>query len=93
MYDFNTSGKYKILKEKIKKSIVKICMHKFKKEGNFTGITTDTRDQFYSDIYVFLMKYMRKTLAKFIKLKNEDLHHDIATRYDQSLIERDDLLE
>lgn len=33
LYDFNISGKYKILKERIKKSIVKICKDKFNKSG------------------------------------------------------------
>jgi hypothetical protein len=41
LYDFNVTGKYKILKERVKKSIVKICRDKFKKTGSFTGITTD----------------------------------------------------
>ncbi len=40
LYDFNISGKYKILKERIKKSIVKICRDKFNKSGSITGITT-----------------------------------------------------
>lgn len=56
LYDFNISGKYKVLKERLKKSIVKICRDKFQKHGSITGITTDQKDQFYSDLYVFLME-------------------------------------
>ena len=45
LYDFNVTGKYKILKEKIKKSLVSICIDKFRKEGSFTGVSTnDSRD-------------------------------------------------
>jgi hypothetical protein len=44
LYDFNISGKYKILKERIKKSIVKICRDKFGKSGSITGITTGQQD-------------------------------------------------
>ena len=44
LYDFNVSGKYKILKERIKKSIVKICRDKFGKSGAITGITTGPED-------------------------------------------------
>ncbi len=29
LYDFNISGKYKVLKERLKKSIVRICRDKF----------------------------------------------------------------
>jgi hypothetical protein len=50
------SGKYKVLKERLKKSIVKICRDKFQKQGAITGITTDQKDQFYSELYVFLME-------------------------------------
>jgi len=41
LYDFNVSGKYKVLKERLKKAIVKICRDKFNKLGSITGITTD----------------------------------------------------
>jgi hypothetical protein len=78
LYDFNVSGKYKILKERLKKSIVKICRDKFQKQGSITGITTETKDQFYSELYVFLIEQMRKTLGDIIHSKREDLHEDIV---------------
>ena len=37
----NVYGKYKLMKDKLKKNIVKVCTDKFKKEGNLTGITAD----------------------------------------------------
>lgn len=43
---------YKIMKERVKKVIVKICKNKFKEElkeySSFTGITTESKDKFYS---------------------------------------------
>ena len=88
LYDFNTKGKYKILKERLKKSIVKICRDKFQKTGSITGITTDQRDQFYSELYVFLIDEMRKTLGDIIKSKREELHEDVVVGYAQTLKER-----
>lgn len=92
LYDFNVSGKYKILKERLKKSIVKICRDKFQKTGSITGITLDQRDQFYSELYVFLIEEMRQTLGEVIKTKREELHEDIIVGYDQTLKERDKVL-
>ena len=56
LYDLNMSGKYKILKETLKKPIIKIVKEKYKMQKSFTGISTDgDRDQFYSKLYKFLV--------------------------------------
>lgn len=44
LYNFNISGKYKVLKDRVKKNIVNICKEKFKKTGSITGVTTDSQD-------------------------------------------------
>ena len=70
------TGKYKILKERIKRSIVKICKDKFKKTGSITGITTDQKDQFYSELYVFLMENMRQNILDLVTNKVEELNEE-----------------
>ena len=59
LYDFNVSGKYKILKDRLKKVIVHLCEKYFTKEmGNaktFSGVSCNAKDQFYSQIYTFLV--------------------------------------
>ena len=92
LYEFNIYGKYKILKERLKKSIVRICRDKFQKMGSITGITTDQKDQFYSELYVFLIEEMRHTLGEIIKSKREELHEDVVVCYDQTLKERDKIV-
>lgn len=64
LYDLNMSGKYKILKETLKKPIIKIVKEKYKKNKSFTGISIDQkdRDQFYSILYQFLVEQMRETI-------------------------------
>ncbi|CAD8056778.1 unnamed protein product [Paramecium primaurelia] len=78
LYDFNISGKYKILKERIKKSIVKLCRDKFGKSGSVTGISTDQSDQFYSELYVFLMEEMRQVLINMVRENKEALQEDFS---------------
>ena len=57
---------YKIMKERVKKVVVKICKNKFKDElegyTSVTGVTKDAKDQFYSEIYSFLIKQYQLVL-------------------------------
>jgi len=92
LYDFNMSGKYNILKEKMKKSIMKIVRDKFQKEGSLTGVTTDSRDQFYSQIYMFLVEQMRQTLNDLIMSKKDELHEDLVVSLEQANKERDKVI-
>jgi hypothetical protein len=55
-YEINTQGKYHILKEKMKKSIVRIVKEHFKREEtSIRGIKKDEFKQFYSELYNFLV--------------------------------------
>lgn len=56
LYEINTSGKYHILKEKLKKTIVRIVKEHFKKTGSIMGLYKDERDHFYSELYSFLVE-------------------------------------
>lgn len=55
LYEINTSGKYHILKEKMKKTIVRIVREKFGKSEQIKGLKKDERDNFYSELYVYLV--------------------------------------
>lgn len=56
LYEINTKGKYHILKEKMKKTIVRIVREHFGKSGVLKGLKKDARDQFYSELYIYLVK-------------------------------------
>lgn len=62
LYEINKSGKYHILKERMKKTIVRIVKEHFGKTGHVKGLHKDERDRFYSELYVFLVKEMRSTV-------------------------------
>ena len=52
---FNTSGRADLLKEKLKKFIVKIVREKYNKKGtSVKGVYKDKSDQFYSELYAYL---------------------------------------
>jgi len=92
LYDFNTTGKYNILKEKMKKSIMKIVRDKFQKTGSLTGVTADSKDQFYSELYTFLNEQMRQTLNDLIQEKKDELNEDLVVSMKQANKERDTVI-
>ena len=58
LYEINKSGKYHILKERMKKTIVRIVKEHFGKKGSIKGLHKDEQDRFYSELYVFLVQQM-----------------------------------
>ena len=56
LYEINKSGKYHILKERMKKTIVRIVKEHFGKKGSIKGLHKDEQDRFYSELYVFLVQ-------------------------------------
>jgi hypothetical protein len=48
LYEINTSGSYHVMKEKMKKTIVRIVKEHFQKTGSIKGLHKDERDHFYS---------------------------------------------
>lgn len=90
LYEFNMSGKYNILREKMKKSLMKIVRDRFGKQGSLTGVTIDSKeDQFYSELHVFLVDEMRKTLTELIQNKKDEMHEELVLTHDAAVKERD----
>ena len=92
LYDFNTTGKYNILREKMKKCIMEIVRDKFSKTGSLTGITADSKDQFYSELYSFLTEQMRQTLNDLVQEKKDELQEDLIVSVKQANKERDSVV-
>ena len=82
---FNTSGRADLLKEKLKKFIVRIVRDKFgMKNTPIKGIFKDERDQFYSELYGYLTEILKKASKEFIELKKDELHENVITPFTQS---------
>ena len=89
LYDFNTTGKYNILREKMKKCIMKIVRDRFQKTGSLTGVTADSKDQFYSELYAFLNDQMRQTLNDLVFEKKDELNDELVVSAKQADKERE----
>ena len=82
---FNTSGRADLLKEKLKKFIVRIVREKFgKKKEPVKGVFKDYRDQFYSELYSYLIDTLKIATNEFVELKKNELHENIITPFSQS---------
>lgn len=93
-YEINTQGKYHILKEKMKKSIVRIVREHFKRtDASIRGLTRDTRDHFYSDLYQFLVEKMRQSVRQLVQRKKHELHSNILVPKEQAALETEHLIE
>jgi hypothetical protein len=94
LYDINTSGKYHIMKEKMKKTIVRIVKEHFQKseQGGVKGIYKDERDHFYSQLYAYLVQQMRATVREIVERKRNEIHQNVTVPRDQFTEERDRLI-
>jgi len=82
LYEINTKGKYHILKEKMKKTIVRIVREHFGKSEAIKGLKKDERDQFYSQLYIYLVGQMRETVAEIIQSEKNELHLSVVVPND-----------
>ena len=82
---FNSSGRADLLKEKLKKFIVRIVRDKFgKKKTPIKGVFKDERDQFYSELYAYLTDILKKSTKEFIELKKDEIHENVLTPFSQA---------
>lgn len=89
----NTSGKYHVMKEKMKKTIVRVVKEHFQKGGaGIKGIFKDERDHFYSQLYAYLVQQMRITVQDLVQRKRHELHETVAVPREQFTQERDRLI-
>ena len=78
LYEFNTSGRYHMLKEKLKKTVIRIVREKHSKSGTVHGVTKDERDHIYSQLYTYLVEQMHLTIDTMVKEKRDQLHEDVV---------------
>jgi len=82
------------LKEKLKKTIVRIVKEHFKKTGSIRGLYKDERDHFYTELYSYLVASMRKTVQGMVEKKRNELHETVVSKdLEQPQRERNILIE
>lgn len=84
LYHFNISGKAELLKEKLKRYLVRIVREIYKKKTNIIGVFKDQRDQFYSQLFAYATDEVKLAMDEYVFLKKDELHEHIISSYDQS---------
>ena len=82
------------MKEKMKKSIVRIVKEHFNRQDqSIRGLYKDSRDHFYSDLYNFLVEKMRSTVRDLVERKRNELHNRISVPKEQAVLETEHVIE
>ena len=63
---FFSSKAVAILKEKLKKFIVRIVREKYRKRTTVKGIFKDEKDQFYSELFAYLTDEVKLAMDEFV---------------------------
>jgi tetratricopeptide (TPR) repeat protein len=79
--ELNKSGKYFVLKEKLKKAVVRVAKENYgKRLESLRGLTKDERDQCYSELYTYLIDNMHETIKELVDTKRQELHEEIVAK-------------
>ena len=81
---FIESGKANIIKEKLKKFIIKIALEKYKKRIEFNEKFEQQREKFFSEIYAYICEEVKLGMDEYIYMKRDEMHEHILSSYDQS---------
>jgi tetratricopeptide (TPR) repeat protein len=82
------------LKEKLKKTIVKIVRKSFnmKKMKSFKGVHKNDLDHFYSTLYSHLVSQVHKCLEEMITTRRDELHEDVVVSHELANDEIDKMI-
>ena len=84
LFSFNMSKKADILKEKLKRFIVRIVREKFSKKENVKSVFKNEKDQFYSELFSYLCDEVKICMDQYVNQKRDELHEHILSSYQQS---------
>jgi predicted Zn-dependent protease len=80
LYEFNSDGKYHLMKEKLKKTVVKIVRDTFKKKSSFKGLHMNEKDHFYSTMYAHLVNQIHICLSDMVGQRKDILHENVVIK-------------
>ncbi|CDW74115.1 tetratricopeptide repeat protein [Stylonychia lemnae] len=82
LIEFNVGSKYSVLREKLKKSVLRFVVEKYKREIGNKNLTQEERAKFKANLYVYVNELMKKTLSDAIDQNKEQIHQDIWMQKD-----------
>ena len=77
----------------MKKTIVRIVKETYQKHGSIKGLSKNSEDHFYSELYIFLVGQMRNTVKEMVQCEKDELHENVSIPEPQAERERDHLIE
>ena len=75
MNEFNTQGKFNVVKERLKRAVIRIIKDKYEKE--VTKLTPEEKNKFLSEIYSYLYEQMKVTKNEYLEQEPDKIHEDI----------------
>ena len=75
--EFSTNPKYFVLRDKLKKAILRIAADRYRKKVGHKGLTQTERDKFKAELYCFLNNQMRTIIPEILNFHSTDIHQDI----------------
>jgi len=74
LVEFNTSGKYHALRDKLKKAVFRLAVEKYKKTVGPEGFKGADRAKFKAELYTYLNEQLKLTLNAAVEIERENLH-------------------
>ena len=82
--NFNNQGKADIIKEKLKRFIIRIIREKYKKKEVIEELFKDNKNKFYAELFAYLSDEVKLAMDEYVGIKRDSLHDDIISSYDDS---------
>lgn len=67
LQEFNSSPKYLVLRDKLKKAVLRFVVEKYKREIGNKPLNKEEREKFKSNLYVYLNELMTQTVQRAIE--------------------------
>lgn len=89
---FHVERKYELVREKLRKSVVKLVRDKFQKSDTLNDINTETKNKLFSELYVYLIEQVKQTQADLLRTRKEDFHEDLYHAHEELVKDRDHII-
>jgi hypothetical protein len=73
-----------MIKEKLKRFIIRIIREKYKKKEDIEGLFKDNKNKFYSELFAYLSDEVKLAMDEYVSIKRDSLHDDVISSYDDS---------
>ena len=80
--EFNKSAKYRLVRDRLKKAILRLAVEKYKKTAGPKGMSPDERNAFKAQLYTYLSEQLKITIEKAVDRQSDTLPADVVLAKD-----------